>query len=368
MLRIAHIIGKWLGGGVESVVMNYYRNIDKTKYQFDFLCDSDSKNIPYQEIENLGGKVILIPPYQKIFKYQKVLKKILKENNYQIVHSHINTLSIFPLYAAKKSQVPIRIAHSHSTSSKKEIKRNLIKNILKPFSKLYATDYFCCSKLAGIYQFSKKTYENGQVYLLNNAIDINKYSYNKKIRQSKRKELGIKPTNIVIGHIGRFITQKNHIFLVDTFYEILKTNPNYLLVMIGQGPLQKNIQKKIEKLNISQNVLLLGQRNDVHELLQAIDIFLLPSLYEGLPLSLIEAQTASLPCLISNNITKEAKILNTTHYLKLDKDVWASHILKYTNYKRIPNLHNSSIKKYNIIYQVKQLETKYQELLFKENK
>ena len=181
-IRIAHVIGKWVGGGVEAVVMNYYRNIDKSMIQFDFICDNDSTNIPYEEIESLGGKVILVPPYQKVFEYQKVLQKILKENNYKIIHSHINTLSVFPLYAAKKVGVPVRIAHSHSTTNKKEWKKNLLKQVLRPFSKVFATDYMCCSELAGRWLFGNKEYDKGNVYLLNNAIDLDKFKYNKRIR------------------------------------------------------------------------------------------------------------------------------------------------------------------------------------------
>lgn len=156
-IRIAQIIGKWLGGGVESVVMNYYRNIDKTKIQFDFICDSDSTDIPYDEIEKLGGKVILIPPYQKVFKYHKELKKVLKDGKYKIVHSHINTLSVFSLWAAKSAGVPVRIAHSHSTTNKKEKKKNLLKQVLRPFSKLFATDYMCCTEYAGRWQVSGRS-------------------------------------------------------------------------------------------------------------------------------------------------------------------------------------------------------------------
>lgn len=130
-IRIAQVIGKWLGGGVESVVMNYYRNIDRNKIQFDFFCDEDSTNIPYEEIEKLGGKVILIPPYQKVISYQKKLQEILKESNYKIIHSHINTLSVFPLKAAKKAGVPIRIAHSHSTSNKKRMEEKYSKEYIK---------------------------------------------------------------------------------------------------------------------------------------------------------------------------------------------------------------------------------------------
>ena len=221
-IRIAQIMGKWVGGGVEAVVMNYYRHIDRNKIQFDFICDSDSTNIPYEEIEKLGGKVILIPPYQRVFKYHKELKKVLKDGNYKIVHSHINTLSVFSLWAAKSAGVPVRIAHSHSTTNKKEKKKNLIKTILRPFSKVYATKYMCCSELSGRWLFGNKEYDKKNIFLLNNAIDLDKFKYDEKIRKIKRKELGIKENNIVIGHIGRFVEQKNHRFLIDIFYEFHK--------------------------------------------------------------------------------------------------------------------------------------------------
>ena len=208
-IRIAHIMGKMVGGGVEAVVMNYYRHIDKEKIQFDFLIDRDSTNIPYQEIKSLGGNVIIIPPYQKLPQYLKELTKIFKENDYKIVHSHINTLSIFPLYAAKKCNIPIRIAHSHSTSNKKEYKKNFLKNFLRPFSKKYATHYFCCSEYAGRYLFGDKAYDNGEVTLINNAITVDNFLYNEEIRKNKREDLGI-TNEIVIGHVGRFISQKNH--------------------------------------------------------------------------------------------------------------------------------------------------------------
>ena len=207
-IRVAHIIGKWVGGGVEAVVMNYYRYIDKSKVQFDFICDEDSSFIPYDEIKSLGGKVILVPPYQKVFKYHKELKNVLKEGDYNIVHSHINTLSIFSLFAAKCAGVPVRIAHSHSTTNKKEKKKNFVKQFLRPFSKLFATHYICCSELAGRWLFGDKEYDNGNVYLLNNAIDLDKFKYNEDIRKAKRKELGLKDKTFVIGHIGRFVEQK----------------------------------------------------------------------------------------------------------------------------------------------------------------
>ncbi len=361
-IRVAHIIGKWLGGGVESVVMNYYRHIDRTKIQFDFLCDEDSTNIPYKEIEQLGGRVILIPPYQKVFKYQKELIRIFKENNYKIVHSHINTLSVFPLRAAKKAGVKVRIAHSHSTTNKKEWKKNLLKQILRPFSKVYATDYMCCSELAGRWLFGDKAYDSGKVYLLNNAIDLDKFKYNESLRKEKRKELGISDDTLVIGHIGRFVAQKNHDYLIDIFNEVLKKNNNSILLLVGQGPLMEEIKNKVKELKLNDSVRFLGQRNDVNELYQAFDVFCLPSLYEGLPVVGVEAQASGLLCILSNAMTKETKVLDITKFISLNntpKD-WADSILDdVKKYKRIDTSKEMTSKNFNIKEEAKKLEKYY---------
>jgi len=335
---VAHIIGKWLGGGVESVVMNYYRHIDRTKIQFDFICDEDSTNIPYEEIEKLGGRVILIPPYQKLFKYHNKLKKILKDGNYKIVHSHINTLSIFSLFAAKCAGVPVRIAHSHSTTNKKEKKKNLLKQVLRPFSKVFATDYMCCSELAGRWLFGNKEYDKGNVYLLNNAIDLDKFKYDEKIRSEKRKKLNISDDTLVIGHVGRFVEQKNHRFLIDIFNEIHKQNSNSILLLAGQGPLMEEIKSKVESLGLEKFVIFLGQRNDIDELYQAFDVFCLPSLYEGLPVVGVEAQATGLLCIFSDDMTKETKVLDTTEFLSLKQSAeeWADTIIEKNKiFKRI---------------------------------
>ena len=268
--------------GVESVVMNYYRNIDKSKVQFHFICDEDSTDIPYEEIEKLGGKVIIVPPYQKLFKYQKELYKIFKENGYKIVHSHINALSVFPLRIAKKVGVPIRIAHSHSTSNKKEWKKNIVKNILRPFSKVYANHFFACTKHAGEWLFGKKIIERKELNVINNAIDLKKFEFNEKTREDLRKEFGIKEDTIVIGHIGRFMKQKNHDFLIDVFNELIKKNENSILMLIGQGPLLNDMKQKVRDLKIEDKVKFIGQVTDVEKYYNIMDIFLFPSIYEGL--------------------------------------------------------------------------------------
>ena len=335
-IRIAQIIGKWLGGGVESVVMNYYRHIDRTKIQFDFICDEDSTNIPYEEIEQLGGKVILIPPYQRVFKYHKVLKKVLKEGNYKIVHSHINTLSVFSLFAAKCAGVPVRIAHSHSTTNKKEWKKNLMKLALKPFTKLVATDYMACTEHAGRWMFGNKEYDNGNVYLLNNAIDLDKFKYNEKLRKKIRKELKISYSTVVIGHIGRFVTQKNHVQLIDIFNEYHKNNNNSVLMLIGQGPLMDTIKNKVNSLDLDDCVMFLGQKDNVNEYYNAMDLFLFPSLYEGLGMVLIEAQTNGLPCVVSSEVPSIAKVSKKFQFisLKVKLDTWIEIIKLFSLQER----------------------------------
>lgn len=361
-IRIAQIMGKWVGGGVEAVVMNYYRHIDRTKVQFDFICDDDSTCIPKEEIEKLGGKVILIPPYQKVFKYHKELKKVLIEGNYKIVHSHINALSVFSLWAAKSAKVPVRIAHSHSTSNKKEWKKTLLKNVLRPFSKVFATDYFCCSELAGRWLFGNKTYDKGKVYLLNNAIDIDKFKYNEKIRKEKRKELNIKEKDLVIGHIGRFVKQKNHSFLIDVFNEVHKQNKNTILLLAGEGPLKEEIEAKVKDLGLEKNVQFLGQRNDTNELYQAMDVFLLPSLYEGLPVVGVEAQASGLLCALSSDMTKETKILDKTFFMSPNESAltWSDRILnEIKEFKRKDTSKEVSDNSFNIMVESKKLDNYY---------
>lgn len=363
-LRVAQVIGKFVGGGVESVVLNYYTHIDKSKIQFDFIFDEDSIDIPYELIENMGGRVIIIPPYQKIFKYHKELKKIFRENNYKIVHSHINTLSIFPLFAAKCAGVPIRIAHSHSTTNRKEKKRNLLKQLLRPFSKIFATDYISCSELAGRWLFGKKTYDKGEVYIMNNAIDLEKFKYNEEIRKEKRKELRIKEDTIVIGHIGRFVEAKNHKFLIEVFNKVHKKEPNSILILVGKGPLADEIKEEINNLGLNNSVKVLGQRSDVNELYQVMDCLVFPSLYEGLGMVLIEAQCSGLYCIASNNVPEEAKLTSRVEFLDLDEsqDKWSEQILK-TNYKLRENCTTKiGDSGYDINNECKKLERKYIEL------
>lgn len=357
-------MGKWIGGGVESVIMNYYRHIDRSKIQFDFICDEDSTDIPYDEINSLGGRVIICPPYQKVFKYQKFLIDLFRKNKYRIVHSNINALSVFPLRAAKRAGVKIRIAHSHSTSNKQEWKKNILKNILRPFSKKYANVYFACSELAGRWLFGDKTFDEGKITIINNAIDLNKFKFNKDTRDKLRKELDIKDSTLVIGHIGRFVKQKNHEYLIDIFNEVHKKNKDTKLLLIGQGPLKRDIEDKVKELNLTDSVIFTGQVNNASDYYNAMDIFVLPSLYEGLPVVGVEAQANGLLCELSSDMTKETKVLNTTRFISLNESPkeWANQILDdYKGFKRKDSYKEMTDKNFNIDKEAGKLKNVYLE-------
>lgn len=350
-----------MDGGVEAVILNYFRNINKSKFVFDFVIDSDSTDNNFiNEIQELGGTIIKCPPYQKLHKYNKFLYKLFKEKNYDIVHSNINTLSVFPLRMAAKAGIKIRIAHSHSTSNPKEWKKNLLKNILRPFSKKYANVYFACSELAGRYLFGDKAFDEGKVVIFNNAINLDKFKYNEEKRKEIRKKLNIKNDTFVIGHIGRFVAQKNHTFLIDIFNEIHKKNENSVLLLIGQGPLQNEIKDKVDKLGLTNSVKFIGQVTNANDYYNAMDVFVLPSIYEGLGMVLIEAQANELPCIASTEVPKEATISNQIEYIELDKNpsYWAKRILN-KNRSKVNFEYNEKIEKYNIKNVVGELENEY---------
>ena len=238
-IRVAHVMGKMVGGGLEAVVMNYYRHIDRSKVQFDFIVDEDSTLVPREEIESLGGRIFTVPPYQHIVAYQRELTKLFYEQGWMIVHSHENTLSVFPLRSARKAGVPVRIAHSHSTAGRGEPARNAMKWILRHFSNVYPTYRMACSRHAGEWLFGKKV----EFEVVRNAIDLSQFDFDAGVRKSERAKLGIKDKTLVVGHAGRFVPQKNHAFLIEMFAEILQCNRDSLLLLVGEGPLLESVRE-----------------------------------------------------------------------------------------------------------------------------
>lgn len=367
-IKVAQIIGKAVDGGVESCIMNYYKSIDKSKVQFDFFVESTSKIIDKSLIESMGGKVIIIPSYKNVFKYMKTLEKLFKEGKYDIVHSNMNAVSVFTLKAAKKAGIKVRIAHSHSTSNYREFMKTIIKNILRPFSKVYATDYFACSEKAGRWLFGNKTFNEGKVTIIPNAIDIEKFKFDEIKRKEIRKNYNINDNDFVIGHVGRFVKQKNHKFLIKLFYEVKKERPFSKLLLIGDGPLKSKIEAMVNKLNLQDSVIFCGVQEHTEWYYNAMDCFILPSLYEGLPVVGIEAQVNGLPCFFSKNVTYETKINTNVCYffdLKNDKMIWADCLNECFKNKRKNNF-NCSL--YDIELKANYLLMLYYKFLGFENK
>ncbi len=361
ILRIAQVMGKMENGGVESVVMNYYRHIDRSKIQFDFIADNDSSIPQRAEIEALGGRVIEVAPYQKINRYLAELTEIFKKNEYKIVHSHLNTLSVFPLYAAKKAGVPIRIAHNHSTAGKGEYKKNIMKYMLRPFAKVNATHYAACSRYAGAWLFGEKAVDSGEVTIFNNAIDLDKFKFNEEVRSRVRRTLDIED-RFVVGHIGRFCYQKNHEFLIDIFNAVHQKNPNAVLMLIGEGDLEYAVRQKVEDKGLMDSVMFLGNRNDVHELYQAMDVFVLPSRYEGLGMVAVEAQIAGVRTIVSTEVPDDVAITDSIEFLNLSDSVerWNDKVL---NGKEHPVLLKDKSDQFNIHIWSQKLEEYYGKIL-----
>ncbi len=324
-IRIAQMMTEMDFGGVEMVVMNYYKNIDRSKVQFDFFALEGSSLPMRKEIEQLGGRVYVLPKYTHLIRYERAIIKLFKENDYKIVHSHMNALSVFSLFGAKVAGVPVRIAHNHSTAGKGETKKNMIKYILRPFSKVFPTHLCACTKYAGEWLFGKEA--NFKVF--KNAIDLEKFKFNSRIRNEIRSELGLEGKR-VIGHIGRFCYQKNHEFLIDVFNAISKKDKNSVLMLIGEGELESRIKDIVKIKNIEDKVLFLGAKSDAFKYYQAMDCFVLPSRYEGLGMVAIEAQVSGLPVICSNEVPREAKVTKSISFLDLKKpiDEWANVIIK----------------------------------------
>lgn len=327
-IRVLQVLGGLNRGGAETMVMNLYRDIDRNKIQFDFIKHTESKCAYDDEIKELGGRIYSIPKYKVYnhFQYKKAWNNFFKKHpEYKIIHGHVRSTATIYLKIAKKYGL-YAIAHSHSTSSGKGIKA-IIKNMLQ-FRIRYITDYFMgCSKEANEWLYGKKIANSEKCIILHNAIDVEKYTYNEDIRNKLRKELNIKEDEMVVGNIGRFSYMKNHKFLIDIFEKLCKTE-NCKLLLVGDGELKNDIQNIVKNKHLESKVIFTGVRSDVNEILQAMDIFVMPSIFEGLPVTLIEAQASGVPSLITNIITKEVDItpLIYRENLKNEPLIWANKI------------------------------------------
>lgn len=325
-------MGKMVGGGVEAVVMNYYKNIDRKKVQFDFFVDNDSLVVPETEILSLGGKVYRIPPYQHIFAYMKTLKRIFKENKYKIVHSNINTLSVFPLMVAYRCKIPVRIMHNHSTAASGETKKNLLKYFLRLLVRFFPSCYFFPTEHVARWTLKEKK-KKVKYYIIKNAIHVEEFSYNSSIRNQIRKELNYSNNDFLIGNIGRMVWQKNQKFVIEIFREVKNLKPNSKLLIIGNGPLKNELENDVQKMKISSDVKFLEITENIYNYYQAMDLFLFPSNYEGLGMVAIEAQVSGLPTYCSDKVPRDVEItdLCMRESLDLSKHHWAKMIVDYSN-------------------------------------
>ena len=357
MVRILQIVTYMGRGGLETMLMNYYRHIDRNKVQFDFLVHRDFEADYDKEILSMGGKIYHISrliPWSRAY-YGELKKFFLEHPEYRIIHVHQDCLSSVALKCAKECNIPIRIAHSHSSSAVKNIKYFIKLYYMKKIPN-YATHLFACGKQAGDWMFLGKKYK-----IVRNAIDIEQYQYSSDLAKTVRQELGMKD-DLIIGHVGNFTPAKNHSFLIEIFKEVLKRKPNSQLLLVGGGTGMQSIQELVQTTGIQDNVVFTGVRSDVNRLMQVMDVFVFPSIYEGLPVTMIEAQASGLPCVISNRVSDECIVtsgLVTRVKLEETPEKWAELIIKKSYCERVN--HNDEIENagYSIATAAQQLENFY---------
>ena len=329
-IRVLNLFTIMDRGGAETMVMNYYRHIDRKKVQFDFLVHREQRGAYDDEIEALGGRIYRMYPIypQNFARYKHDIRAFFKAHpEYRIIHSHMSELGYFAFKEAAKQGVPVRICHAHNAPhgfDMKMIMRDYFKKRMMP----YLTHLFMCGVESGRWLYGKEN-EN-RFIMLNNAIDAAAYTYNPAKRAEMRQQLGLADDELVIGHVGRLNPQKNHPFLLKIFAALLKKEPNAVLLLVGGGNDMPKIQAKAQELGIAERVRFLGVRSDVADLMQAMDVFVFPSLYEGLPVTMVEAQASGLPCLISDKVPSECIITDgLTEVIPLSEspDTWAKKIL-----------------------------------------
>lgn len=355
-------------GGSEAMTMNYMRNMDRTKVQYDFLVHRSYKGAYEDEILSMGGKIYRIcPVYPQFFlRYKVEIRRFLKEHpEYKIIHSNTMELGYFAYKEAHKQGVPVIICHSHNTPNGFDLKM-VVRTYFKIRMRKYVTHMFACSQEAGKWLFGKRRLS--QVKVIKNAIQAQEYEYDEIKRQKIRLEMGIADKHFVIGHVGRFFPQKNHDFLVDIFYEIAKKKEESILLLVGGGergnqdPHVQRIKEKVEKLELTEKVIFAGVRSDVPDVMQAMDAFVFPSIFEGFGIAAIEAQASGLPCFVSADvIPQDINLSDLVHYisLKLSAQEWAEYILRHVQEERKSRVNEIVAAGFDIVENAKQMQELY---------
>lgn len=363
-IRVLHVVTIMNRGGLETMLMNYYRHIDRTKVQFDFLVHRAEQGAYDDEIRSMGGRIYRVPPMSIgcLCKYWRELNNFFSSHHeYQIVHSHLDSLSTLALRAARKNAVPVRIAHSHSSGFLDGGIRKMLKQCSKIFLNNSCTHFFACGQAAGAFMFGRRVIEEGSLVILRNAIDINRLRFSSEKRSKIREKLAIAADDFVLGHTGRFTFEKNHKFLIDVFFEVVKNNPKAKLILLGEGSLCGQIKDTVRSCGLDNKVFFCGSVQNVDEYLSAMDVFVFPSLSEGLGMAAIEAQAAGLPVIASSAVPSDIAITENVYFvsLKASPKYWAQTILSYTEIPRSFDENSSAARSYEINNNVMFLQNFY---------
>lgn len=335
-VRVLHVLGTTNLGGAESRIMELYRCIDRSKVQFDFLVHTKEEGHYSEEIRSLGGQIYSLPRFKvvNILEYRKAIHDFFHTHTeYTVVQGHMTSTASIYLPIAKQEYAKqgvnlVTAAHARSAGVDKGVKGLVTKCIRFPLKK--KTDYcFTCSREAGIAVYGADWVRKGKVWTIPNAIDAGRFRFNQAVRDEVRRELGIE-NRFVLGHVGRFGFMKNHTYLVDIFAEMCKKRDDVVLVLIGKGEEETAVHEKLKRLGLEEKVLFLGNRYDVERYYQAFDYFVFPSIFEGLPGSVAEAQAAGLHCLVSDKVTKEVALTDLISYRSIEEEPskWAEEILQ----------------------------------------
>ena len=346
-IRVLHVLTAMNRAGTETMLMNLYREIDRTKIQFDFAVSATTECDYDKEIKNLGGKLFRYPKYKGVNHISYKLwwnKFFIDHPEYKIVHGHIGSTAAIYLKIAKKHNI-FTIAHSHSTGGKLSIRSALYK--MYSYNTRNIADYFIgCSKEALVNRYGTRIAENTDISaVLNNGVDVQKYIYDEQIRDAVKKELCLNDKLLLVGTVGRFTEAKNVFFIVDIISELNKVCTDFRFIWAGTGELKDQVKGYIEEKNLEDKIIMLGVRDDIPRILQILNVFILPSKYEGLPVIGVEAQAAGVPMLCSNKVSQEVKMTDCCTFLPIDSPkVWAESILRERTFRRITSAPEDVIK------------------------
>lgn len=367
MIRVLMVLGGSMGfGGTEAFLMNYYRHIDRSRIQFDFVFQGPDPGVYDDEITDYGG-IIYHVPFKRShpIRFDKQLKNIIKQGQYKIVHGHMDAMNAWVMWTAKRSGVPVRISHSHSTDiqSSNFVKR-FINNAVKKLISYFATDLWACSLKAGEWLYGKELAARGKVKIIHNAIDSQLFSFDPVLREKIRRSYGISDQAFVVGHIGRLSYMKNHQLLLQAFSDLCGKEKETVLLLVGDGELRGDLEKQVKELNIEDKVIFVGNQRNSYEFYNAMDIFVFPSLFEGLGITFLEAQVNGLFCICSYGVTKEGCI-SSVKYLGLDDpaELWSDTIRANKGRGRSNNIPALIEKGYDINNEAKKLTEQYEKLL-----